>query len=78
VGWDRGVALSTHKKRIHACPDTHTYRYIYTHTHKHPHTARWTPDEDRVLLEGQRVYGNKWAEIAQLLEGRPENAVKNR
>ena len=30
----------------------------------------WTDEEDRVLVEAQRSYGNKWAEISKLLPGR--------
>jgi hypothetical protein len=38
----------------------------------------WTEDEDRILIEHQRQWGNKWAKIAGLLPGRTDNSVKNR
>jgi hypothetical protein len=33
-------------------------------------THVWTADEDRTLLEGHRVLGNKWTEIARMVTGR--------
>lgn len=30
----------------------------------------WEPREDVILLEGQRVFGNRWSEIAKMLPGR--------
>ena len=38
----------------------------------------WSPEEDKKLMELQKLMGNRWCEIAKLLEGRSENAVKNR
>ncbi|KAL1539416.1 Myb-like DNA-binding domain [Salvia divinorum] len=38
----------------------------------------WSPEEDMLLCEAQRVYGNRWTEIAKVVSGRTDNAVKNR
>ena len=40
--------------------------------------GEWTTEEDELLLATQHRVGNKWSEIARLLPGRAENAVKNR
>jgi hypothetical protein len=42
------------------------------------HRDSWTDAEDRILVEHQRLWGNKWARIATLLPGRSDNSVKNR
>jgi hypothetical protein len=36
----------------------------------------WSEEEDRVLLEGHAVHGNKWTEIARMVTGRTGGAVQ--
>lgn len=38
----------------------------------------WTTQEDRILMQQQRIFGNSWSKIAPSLPGRSTNAIKNR
>ncbi|KMZ71316.1 hypothetical protein ZOSMA_182G00050 [Zostera marina] len=50
------------------------YTYLNTECKK----GGWSQEEDALLCEAQRIYGNKWTEISKVVSGRTDNAVKNR
>lgn len=40
-------------------------------------SSEWTEEEETRLVNAHKKYGNKWAAIARMMNGRTENSVKN-
>jgi myb proto-oncogene protein len=53
-------------------------RRWYTYLNSDFKKGGWSPEEDVLLCEAQKIFGNRWTEIAKVVSGRTDNAVKNR
>ncbi|KAJ8476211.1 hypothetical protein OPV22_019938 [Ensete ventricosum] len=69
----RSIAALLNDKTSRQCR-----RRWYTYMNSECKNGGWSAEEDILLCEAQKIFGNRWTEIAKVVSGRTDNAVKNR
>ncbi|CAG9326108.1 unnamed protein product [Blepharisma stoltei] len=49
----------------------------FNHLDPNINSEKWTLEEEKVLFECQKKYGNCWTKMTEFLPGRTDNAIKN-
>lgn len=65
-------------KRSHVCVATAAHAEAPIGAHADQRLRPWTVAEDEVICSGVKEHGYKWSLISTRLEGRTDNAVRNR
>lgn len=70
------VTARTEARDLDSDNDSDTTSLLLRNSNKKK--TSWTEEEDNILFENQRKFGNKWTEIQKLLPGRSTSETSNR